>query len=299
MARKEINIFGTSFLDLLSGALGAVIILFIIVPKMTQENVELIKKVKEIEVIASDVEELLEKVKNSVPTEVFNTLKEEMETIKSKMSELKNKLAELEKEIQQITEENRTLKETVQTQQEEIEKLKAKLAEMTTRATEAEEKNKPANTVEKTLGVFAKFGILCKWEESNTDVDMGVQRFGMSPEQCWRMYPSKSWGILGEDVREREISDQERFELFYVPQIYPDEYTVWINIYKKSSGTNANVTCILIFHPGKPDEQRKEIGPIYLSSRTTKCVVSFRLSNFGFEIISHREPQWGEGEVIK
>ncbi len=35
MARKEINVFGTSFLDLLSGALAAVIILFVIVPKLS------------------------------------------------------------------------------------------------------------------------------------------------------------------------------------------------------------------------------------------------------------------------
>lgn len=37
MARREINIFVTSFLDLLSGALGAVIILFIIVPKIVPD----------------------------------------------------------------------------------------------------------------------------------------------------------------------------------------------------------------------------------------------------------------------
>ena len=38
MKRKEINIFSTSFLDLLSGALGAVLILFIIIPKLTTEQ---------------------------------------------------------------------------------------------------------------------------------------------------------------------------------------------------------------------------------------------------------------------
>ena len=44
MARKEINIFGTSFLDLLSGALGAVIILFIIVPKMSVQQQEALQE---------------------------------------------------------------------------------------------------------------------------------------------------------------------------------------------------------------------------------------------------------------
>ena len=39
MAKKDINIFGTSFLDLLSGALASVIILFVIVPKKTSSDV--------------------------------------------------------------------------------------------------------------------------------------------------------------------------------------------------------------------------------------------------------------------
>ena len=51
MKRKEINVFGTSFLDLLSGALAAVIILFVIVPKGVSINPDLIKEVKEIEAI--------------------------------------------------------------------------------------------------------------------------------------------------------------------------------------------------------------------------------------------------------
>ena len=60
MARKEINIFGTSFLDLLSGALAAVIILFIIVPKMTQENIDAIEKVKKIEAVVESIDVALE-----------------------------------------------------------------------------------------------------------------------------------------------------------------------------------------------------------------------------------------------
>ena len=38
MSKKEINIFSISFLDLLSGALGAVIILYIIIPKSRSEG---------------------------------------------------------------------------------------------------------------------------------------------------------------------------------------------------------------------------------------------------------------------
>lgn len=49
MARKEINVFSVSFLDLLSGALAAVIILYIIVPKMSQEQQEAVEQLEELQ----------------------------------------------------------------------------------------------------------------------------------------------------------------------------------------------------------------------------------------------------------
>ena len=299
MARQEINIFGTSFLDLLSGALAAVIILFVIVPKMTRENADLLRKVEEIQVIAADVDDLLDKIKNSVPREVLESLEDEMNDLKSKLEELQHKLQELEEEVKRVSDERDRWKETAAKQREELEELQARLAAAEARAKEAEEKSRTANTVEKTLGVFAQFGILCKWSETEADVDMGVQRFSARPEQCWRMYPSKKWGILGEDVRERRAGEEERFELFYVPQIYADEYTFWVNVFEQSAGAAANVSCILIFHPGKPDEKRREIGPVYVTKGRIKCIASFRLSESGFELIGHREPVWGDGKVIK
>lgn len=299
MAKKEINIFGTSFLDLLSGALAAVIILFVIVPKKTQADVDIIEKFKEVEVIASDIEDLTEKLKNSVPKEVLEQIQTELSELEKKIEELQNRLSQLEADAKVLTDENRNLKQTVQQQQEEIEELKKQLAEATGKIREAEKSNSKANTVEKTLGVFAKFGILCRWEETNADVDIGIQRFGANPEQCWRMYPSKPWGILGEDVRERDFDEEERFELYYVPKIYPDVYTAWVNIYEKSSGQTANVMASLIFHPGKSDEQRYEIGPIQLSGSRLRCFVTFQLNDYGFTILEHKEPYWGEGRVIK
>lgn len=299
MAKKEINIFGTSFLDLLSGALAAVIILFVIVPKKTQADVDIIEKFKEVEVIASDIEDLTEKLKNSVPKEVLEQIQAELSELEKKIEELQNRLSQLEADAKVLTEENRNLKQTVQQQQEEIDELKKQLAEATERIREAEKSNSKANTVEKTLGVFAKFGILCRWEETNADVDIGVQRFGSNPEQCWRMYPSKPWGILGEDVRERDFDEEERFELFYVPKIYPDVYTAFLKVYDNSIGQNASVMATMIFHPGKSDEQRYEIGPISATKQHQTCFVTFQLNGNGFTILGHREPLWGGGKVIK
>ena len=54
-----------------------------------------------------------------------------------------------------------------------------------------------------------------------------------------------------------------------------------------------------VFHPGKGDEIKKEIGPIAVSKGNNKLVASFRLSNSGFEFIGIREPIWGTGRVVK
>ena len=187
----------------------------------------------------------------------------------------------------------------VEKQQEELERLRQQLGEAKDKLKEKEDAGRTASTVEKTLGVFAQFGILCRWEELDADIDMGVQKFGADPEQCWRMYPSKPWGILGEDVRERVEGDKERFELFYVPQIYPEVYTLWVNVYEGSKVNHAEARLTMIFHPGKPDEQRHEIGPVPLRGPELRCVATFRLSDYGFELLPHREPFWGEGRVVK
>lgn len=304
MARKDINIFGTSFLDLLSGALAAVIILFVVVPKGVQEDPELVKQVQELRTVSNDVKDAIDKIKNSVPKDVFDKIKNEIEVAQNKLKELNGKIEKLEEDIKKISSENANLKEKVKQQQEEIEKLKKQVQDLAVALNAEREENKKANstanTVEKTLGVFAKFGVLCKWNEMDADVDIGVQKFGEPQEHCWRNYPSKKWGILGEDVRERVEEDaKERFELFYVPQIFPDEYTLWVNIYDGSMAGSANVTCIFVFHPGKQDEIKREVGPIAVSKGRVKLVATFRLSNSGFEMLELREPIWGTGKVVK
>lgn len=299
MARKEINIFGTSFLDLLSGALGAVIILFIIVPKMTRSEQDVLNKVKELEVVAGNINEILDKLENTVPRDVLEQIEKELSDLKRHTETLQNELVELKEEVKALQEENESLKQQAAEKDKELEELREKVSETVKQLEKAKERSSAANTVEKTLGVFAKFGILCRWGETETDVDIGVQKFGGTPEQCWWNWPSHPWGNLGEDVRERAVDEEERFELFYVPKIYPDTYTAWVCIYERSQGRMANVTATLIFHPNKNDEIRKEFGPILLSNTAQHCFVTFRLTESGFEILPHREPLWGNTPSYK
>ena len=73
MAKKEINVFNVSFLDLLSGALGAVIILYIIVPKINipiEEFEEQKKLTQEIQSLGKTLEE----IKNAIPKEAYEQI---------------------------------------------------------------------------------------------------------------------------------------------------------------------------------------------------------------------------------
>lgn len=299
MSRKVINIFGTSFLDLLSGALGAVIILFIIVPKMTKTDRDVLNKIKDLEIVAGNIDEILNKLENTVPKEVLEQIESELNGLKNQSETLQRELTELKEEVKAVQEENESLKEQIEEKDNELEELRRRVSETADQLDKARQRNSTANTVEKTLGVFAKFGILCRWEETDTDVDIGVQKYGATPAQCWRMDPSKPWGILGEDVRERDLDESERFELFYVPKIHPDTYTVFAKVYDGSRGSNAIINTTLIFHPGQADEYRYEVAPVSLGKQRNIWFITFRLADNGFVVLPLREPIWGDGKVIK
>lgn len=103
--RREINVFNIAFLDLLSGALGAVIILYIAVPKTT-DKVE---------------------VKDKKPTPVVQEVEPEVDSRKLMRTniEMEEKLKEITKMLNQSQEKVKELQKTnrtLATKQEKIEK---------------------------------------------------------------------------------------------------------------------------------------------------------------------------------
>ena len=67
MARKEINVFSVSFLDLLSGALAAVIILFIVVPRIDIGEIKDLPELMKLKDHSINLETLLSRIRGSVP----------------------------------------------------------------------------------------------------------------------------------------------------------------------------------------------------------------------------------------
>jgi len=91
--RREINAFSISFLDLLSGALGAVIILYVAIPKNVQK----------IEIPQIDLEKEVIKKDNQV-------LKDQVSEAQKKISELQKQIEELQK-IKEVSKEVVTIEE--------------------------------------------------------------------------------------------------------------------------------------------------------------------------------------------
>ena len=109
MKRRETNVFSIAFLDLLSGALGAVIILFVAVPKSKVEDPTK-KELKEKEGFARQMTIEAQKDMMSDYTAILN-VKEELEKkvseLEGKNRELTNQNNRLQAKSKQITEDNK------------------------------------------------------------------------------------------------------------------------------------------------------------------------------------------------
>lgn len=132
MARKEINIFNVSFLDLLSGALGAVIILYIIIPKMTASEQETLKTLEALQVEAQQVGDMMSQLKNSVDKELFEQLEQKIQSIQENVEKLTQQVTEMSAQLKDAKEklaECQEQLEELKNVKEELEKVKKELAE--------------------------------------------------------------------------------------------------------------------------------------------------------------------------
>lgn len=251
MARKEINIFGTSFLDLLSGALGAVIILFIIVPKMSSQQQEALQELEELNVQVEQLTDLMEQIENSVPQELYQqieqqleelqqtvaTLSDQVEQLQSSNEQLRNELARLrtiERDLAQIQAENQQLQERVEALQEQ----------------QAQQDGQGISDG-KVFGINADVGVVCFWRE-NADIDLHVKDLS-SGSECYYQRKECSFGVLNEDIQSRTEADDDRYELFYQQRPVPGRYEISV-VYFDGPAPRAMVEGYIVMHPGQRDQ---------------------------------------------
>ncbi|CAN5191409.1 hypothetical protein BH09BAC1_BH09BAC1_05700 [soil metagenome] len=132
MARKEINIFNVSFLDLLSGALGAVIILYIIIPKMSASEKETLETLQNLQVEAQEIQVMMSQLQNSVDKELFEKLEEKIQNMQDNIEKLTQQVTEMSAQLKDAKEKlakcEQQLEELKQVK-EELDQVKKELAE--------------------------------------------------------------------------------------------------------------------------------------------------------------------------
>ena len=255
MARKEINIFGTSFLDLLSGALAAVIILFVIVPKMSAADQEALREIEEANVEVTELAGMIQQLENSIPREQYEAIMQQIEELQHTIDELAEQVAAMQQQMELTRQENEQLRQQIERQRQQIAELEEQLS------------RQPSGQSGKIFGIDAEMGIVCQWRE-NIDVDLYVTNLS-SNVTCFYNNRVTPFGQLNEDITSHGDGD-DRYEFFYQQHPTPGRYRIAVNIYQGASldhASSARVEGYIILFPGRRDEKKIPYGPLTLTTR--------------------------------
>jgi len=117
MAAKEVEIFSVSFLDLITGVLGAVLILFIIIPKMSddvEKQLQELDQLKAVKVQVARMDSLMLKLKKNVSPEVYKQLEEQVKNLHSNTEGLQTQIKDLQMSLEKADRERDTYRNKTQ-----------------------------------------------------------------------------------------------------------------------------------------------------------------------------------------
>lgn len=238
MARKELNVFSVSFLDLLSGALAAVIILFVVVPKMTSEDVLAMETIESLDVQVEQLDSLIQLARNSIPAELYEQIQQQIE--------------QMNETIDEMREQNQQIQEALKNCEEERERLQEQMQEMQPKSSSIDRSSGAGNSL---FGVDAKFAIVITWPD-NIDVDIHVKNLEKNETVFFRN-PSSSWGNLLTDVTQKP-ENEDIYELFFQKNIVPGKYQIYYHVYTNSN-TPVNVNGYVVLHPFATNEYKVDL----------------------------------------
>ncbi|MGB0839747.1 MAG: hypothetical protein ACPGXL_06380, partial [Chitinophagales bacterium] len=125
MAKKDLNVFDVSFIDLLSGALGAVLILFVVVPKLTEDHiiaVEELEQMKQLETEMQDIEAAMAALRSTTVD------KSALKDAESQTKALEAQAKAIEVQMKKIEETVKKMESTTKELSKEVENLQKQLA---------------------------------------------------------------------------------------------------------------------------------------------------------------------------
>ena len=279
MANKEINIFSTSFLDLLSGALAAVLILFIIVPKLTKEQDNSLKELEELKEEVGDLKDLMEQIRNSVPAEIFEEIQAKLDELQETVNHLTTEVEQLRQQLAQEKRRNEELEQKLNEAEKGLKELEAKLKEQ-----QKKKNGLPSSFMDK-----GDVEVFILWAE-NVDVDLYVQNMD-NDEVC--SHPGitaqgtspniKPWGCMGEDINSDRMGEEgsKYYEYFYQYKPVPGRYKLYMNIFDhpqvrpeaRWNGKSATINGYVVMHPGKENEIRIDFPEVVLRQAMQNHVI--------------------------
>lgn len=207
--KRQVNVFNVAFLDLLSGALAAVIILFVVVPKMTNKDQEKVEIMEQLNLEANQLEEMIVRLENSVDSSEYKALSFQVAEVTQALNEANSVV--------------NTLNRNLENQRNRIYRLNSRVGQL-------KEDVKLANENAKLFGVEAQLAIVYQWEE-NADVDIyfySVER----DEVCWYEEPNRSFASLLKDIQE---ASGDNYEMIYQEEFIPGVYEIYLAVYPSGS----------------------------------------------------------------
>lgn len=248
MAKKEVNVFGASFLDLLSGALGAVIILYVIVPKL---NIP-VEEFEEQQQLAEEIMELgfsIEELSEMIPLEDFeelrsrlNSISEANENLRAEMERMRARIAEMSDvpDAEGIIED---LQQQVAELQQEVENVSDALANCEEGIAQCEA------DLEKIEGESQFMVVILSWSTEYHDVDLHI----VDPQGNEFMYTNRTYpNAPGELTVDNTCGPG--YEVWNITAPPSGNYEIYANLYSRNGsgceGSNPSnaLTEISVYH---------------------------------------------------
>jgi hypothetical protein len=286
--RREINAFSMSFLDLLSGALAAVIILFIIVPKTDIQSQVADQNITELKSNFFTLDSIIETLKATMPeTEIaalmqtavemkttISSLEDATVTLRNRLSETKQQNEELQNRLNQADKRLRILIQAEKTASTEKVKTQSSskksepIAKTTSPSSQSpttpqsepvKEQTKVSGKGDFMFGLNPAFVVLVDWEDEKADVDIYLKSDGRF---CDGQNRSTSFGKW---IKMPKKFITKPHEAIIQKELKPGTYEVYAHLYKPRN-SKTTISGFTAVNPEGGDPMKVDFGQIEISS---------------------------------
>lgn len=291
MAKSEINIFSVSIIDLLAGALGAIIILFV----MMRDNPEGVADVEEKQLVCNDsfkeqIDTLRTKVKNikpNVPVKKYNEITFQIKNVEEEINCFKKIIEELKQIINAKNDTIKEQKKEIATLKNEIIELKEKIKSLENEKDVLSEKLSKCKADAKTIGfkitkktvfiIDVSGSMVNSSEDRLTQVKAGVKMLIATmgndysadvvffPNEDAKLDYGYKYGFL------KLLSKQTKYDIYnFLAGLKADGGTPTEEVMNYVLDTYNDATTIVLLSDGEPDNVNDETQAMDMINRITQ-----------------------------